>query len=73
MTTTYGASSPLGAAVGGGGCIWDCEVVPDNSVGINDFLLLLAQWASPGSCDFDGGGVGINDFLDLLANWGPCP
>ena len=54
-------------------CPWDCQPVPDGSVGINDFLTLLAQWAVLGSCDFDGGGVGINDFLVLLANWGQCP
>ena len=42
-------------------------------MGINDFLDLLAQWGTPGSCDFDGAGVGINDFLALLGNWGPCP
>ncbi len=45
----------------------------DGTVGIVDFLALLAQCGSPGSCDFDGGGVGINDFLALLANWGTCP
>ena len=57
-----------------------CIIVPgsyrsdlDGDVGIVDFLGLLAQWGSPGSCDFDGGGVGINDFLELLGNWGPCP
>ena len=54
-------------------CPWDCEAVPDKNVGINDFLALLAGWALPGPCDFDGGGVGINDFLKLLAHWGPCP
>ena len=54
-------------------CQWDCEAIPDKMVGINDFLALLAGWALPGPCDFDGGGVGINDFLKLLANWGPCP
>ena len=54
-------------------CPWDGEPTPNGDVGINDFLELLAQWGSPGSCDFDGGGVGINAFLDLLANWGPCP
>ena len=54
-------------------CPWDCEPVPNNDVGINDFLALLGQWFTAGSCDFDGGGVGINDFLGLLANWGPCP
>ena len=55
-------------------CPWDCEPNPEGSVGINDFLALLAQWTQVGSsCDFNGGGVGINEFLDLLANWGPCP
>ncbi len=55
-------------------CPWDCEPKPNGTVGINDFLELLAQWSMvDSSCDFDGGGVGINDFLDLLGNWGPCP
>ena len=59
-------------------CPWDCDGSNDRSndgsVGIIDFLTLLAQWGQVGtSCDFDGGGVGINDFLELLANWGPCP
>ena len=54
-------------------CPWDCGGDDDGNVGITDFLALLAQWGTPGSCDFDGGGVGINDFLQLLANWGPCP
>ena len=53
-------------------CPWDCGDDDDGNVGIVDFLALLGQWATPGSCDFDGGGVGINDFLELLANWGPC-
>ncbi len=38
-----------------------------------DFLELLAQWGSFGSCDFKGNGVDTVDFLELLANWGPCP
>ena len=54
-------------------CPWDCAGDNDGSVGITDFLALLAQWGTPGSCDFDGGNVGINDFLEILANWGPCP
>ena len=56
-------------------CPWDCDSgeSTDGTVGIVDFLTLLAQWGGPGSCDFDGGGVGINDFLALLAHWGPCP
>ncbi len=55
-------------------CPWDCNVGGgDGTVGISDFLGLLAQWGGPGTCDIDGGGVGITDFLELLANWGPCP
>ena len=54
-------------------CPWDCGGDDDGTVSIVDFLGLLAQWGTPGTCDFDGGGVGINDFLELLANWGPCP
>ncbi len=55
-------------------CPWDCQPLPNGSVGINDFLTLLGQWGLIGaSCDFDGGGVGINDFLELLGNWGLCP
>jgi hypothetical protein len=42
-------------------------------VGVVDFLAMLAQWGSEGTCDFDDDGVGVTDFLALLANWGPCP
>ncbi len=55
-------------------CPWDLGGA--GSVGISDFLDLLARWGTGpgGPPDFDGDGtVGINDFLDLLANWGPCP
>jgi len=57
-------------------CPWDCEPNPQGTVGINDFLELLAQWTQVGSsCDFAGdpNGVGILAFLELLANWGDCP
>jgi len=55
-------------------CPWDCSQPSDGSVGIADFLLLLAQWGGPGTCDIDGDSVtGINDFLALLAAWGACP
>ncbi len=60
---------------GGAPCPWDCGDF-DGTVGINDFLALLAAWGSIGTpCDLDLGaaGVGIEEFLDLLANWGPCP
>ncbi len=48
----------------------------DCTVGINDFLMLLAAWGpcpAGGSCPGDlagDGTVGIVDFLTLLANWG---
>ena len=43
----------------------------DGSVGILDFLALLADWsATHSSADLDGDGtVGILDFLILLGNW----
>ena len=45
----------------------------DGTVGIVDFLELLASWGLfDVPADFDGGGVGITDFLALLAAWGPC-
>jgi hypothetical protein len=56
-------------------CPWDLD--GGGTVGVNDFLQLLAQWGPcPPACpaDFDGdGSVGVNDFLELLAHWGPCP
>jgi hypothetical protein len=50
----------------------------DGTVGVNDFLLLLAAWGPcPDPClpacagDLDGDcTVGVNDFLLMLANWG---
>ncbi|MHC4080245.1 MAG: hypothetical protein ACYS15_07115 [Planctomycetota bacterium] len=54
-------------------CPWDCGD-GDGTVGVVDFLALLAQWGQVGtSCDVDGGGVGVTDFLELLATWGSCP
>ena len=56
-------------------CPWDCAD-GNGTVGIGDFLALLAQWGQIGaSCDFGLGapGVGIDEFLAVLANWGPCP
>jgi glucose/arabinose dehydrogenase len=49
----------------------------DGTVGVNDFLLLLAAWGTcpdpPEECpaDLDGdGSVGVTDFLWLLGAWG---
>ena len=55
-------------------CPWDLD--GDGSVGINDFLELIALWGTDpgGPPDFDGDGtVGITDFLELLTRWGDCP
>ncbi|MEE8458832.1 MAG: S8 family serine peptidase, partial [Phycisphaerales bacterium] len=52
------------------------DVDGDGTVGINDFLALLAAWGpNPGHpADTDGDGVvGIADFLALLGGWGNCP
>jgi hypothetical protein len=54
-------------------CIGDIN--NDNTVGINDLLVLLAAWGpNPGHpADLNGDNtVGINDLLTLLAEWGPC-
>ena len=61
-----------------GEVIPDClgDLNGDGTVGIVDFLALLAAWGpNPGhAADLDGDGtVGIVDFLQLLAAWGPCP
>ena len=52
-------------------CPWDCQAIPDGSVGVNDFLQMLADWSGGSPCDFDA--VAVTDFLTLLANWGTCP
>ena len=53
------------------------NIVGGCSVGIGDFLQVLADWGPcVGFCpaDIDGDNqVGIVDLLELLANWGPCP
>ncbi len=52
------------------------DIDGDGTVGITDFLGLLAAWGpNPGHpADIDGdGSVGVTDFLALLGNWGPCP
>ncbi len=49
----------------------------DGSVGVGDFLILLAGWGPcpdlpetcPADLDLDGT-VGVADLLILLANWG---
>ncbi len=33
-------------------------------MGLTDFLLSLAQWGGPGSCDFDGDWTHVETFTD---------
>jgi hypothetical protein len=57
-------------------CPCDCEVTPDGTVDVGDFLMLLAQWGTPGTCDCEDppdGVVDVGDFLAILAAWGSCP
>ena len=62
---------------GASGCAPDLD--GDGTVGVTDFLDLLAAWgACPpvGECpaDLDGDGtVNVVDLLILLGEWGPCP
>jgi hypothetical protein len=54
-------------------CPWD--LTGDGFIGINDLLILLANWGPNAGhpADFNGDDfVGINDLLALLANWGSC-
>jgi Zn-dependent M28 family amino/carboxypeptidase len=62
------------------GCACPADLDGNGSVGVTDFLQLLAAWGScpdpPDPCpaDLDGNGsVGVTDFLALLADWGACP
>ncbi len=55
------------------GCIAD--IYEDGSVGIEDLLIVIAQWGTPGpGGDIDGSGVvDIEDLLLLMGAWGECP
>lgn len=59
-------------------CLGDIEETGDNTVGVGDLLVILANWG-PCDCktcpaaDLDGDcNVGTGDLLTLLALWGPC-
>ncbi len=67
------ANVRLNATNGGTPCPWDCSAPLNGVVDTVDFLALLGQWGSAGTCDFDGAGVATTDFLLLLQSWGPCP
>ncbi len=56
-------------------CRYSLDVDGDGTVGIGDFLAVLAAWGTDpgGPPDFDGDGtVGVADLLAVLAGWGPC-
>ena len=75
LTCPIDVPCPFGTACVNGLCVCPWELDGDGTIGITDFLELLAAWGpNPGHpADFDGDGVvGITDFLELLANWGPC-
>ena len=71
-----GTPEVVSAMVSVPGSLCSADLDGDGSVGILDWLALLAAWGpNPGHpADFDGDdNVGILDLLILLANWGPCP
>ncbi|MHC5007210.1 MAG: hypothetical protein ACYTGF_07630 [Planctomycetota bacterium] len=74
ITVTDSCDDTCGACPTGAECPADLD--GDGSVGVVDFLWLLAQWGTDpgGPPDFDGDGiVGMSDFLVLTGAWGPCP
>jgi hypothetical protein len=74
ITVADTCDGPCGACETGDPCPADLD--GDGSVGVVDFLVLLAQWGTDpgGPPDFDGDGtVGMSDFLVLVGDWGPCP
>ena len=46
----------------------------DQLVGVDDLLILLANWGNAGTGDADGSGaVDVDDLLLVLNGWGDCP
>jgi hypothetical protein len=56
-------------------CIGDIAGTGDGLVGVEDMLIVIAQWGMSGSiADLDGNGtVDVNDLLLVITMWGPCP
>jgi hypothetical protein len=55
-------------------CFGDIDA--DGTVGVTDFLAVLADWGPCPGCGADldeSGAVDVSDFLLLLAQWGDCP
>jgi hypothetical protein len=80
-TSPVTTTSTSGGGGGGGGSVGSSvSVAPTitststlSSVGISDFVLLMANWGQSGSgnlADFSGDStIGIQDFVWLMANW----
>ncbi len=74
-TFTTGPNTPTNFAGGSGNvdaCPADCDGSNDGVVAIADFLAVLGQWGTTGSCSQGGGAIGINQFLATLSAWGNC-
>ena len=73
-TPTHLLASGWSPSLSWTGCLGDTD--GDGSVGVTDFLNLLAAWGPCPGCpedlNFDGS-VNVQDFLVLLSQWGPCP
>jgi hypothetical protein len=74
-TFTVGPNSPTNfAGISGNvdACPADCDGSNDGVVAIADFLAVLSQWGTVGSCSQGQGTIGINQFLATLSAWGNC-
>jgi hypothetical protein len=72
FTAALAAAISFGAA---GGTVCPGDIDGDGTVGVSDFLEMLAAWGpNPGHpADLDADGVvSVTDFLMLLGVWGPC-
>ena len=58
----------------------DCQLCPsdingDDQVGVDDLLVVIADWGPCTGCDGDLNNdtmVDVNDLLAIIAAWGPC-
>lgn len=54
-------------------CQCQADLDDDGMVNVNDVLVLIGQFGSPGTADLDGdGAVDSDDLLLVLAAWGSC-
>ncbi len=51
----------------------DSDINNDSVTDVNDLLVVVAQWGTPGSADVNSDGtVNVSDLLIVIDNWGPC-